>query len=85
MNLAEATEVCERWFAHLDRQRERAKRAAELARMARDGQAAKERAQRLLREMDAVTRTVYDAANLEPAVKFLLKLARHSSGNGEGQ
>jgi len=70
MKTAEAIEICRGWLSYLDRQRAQAKRLAELARMAREGKA--EEAQKELRMMDR-SPVVYDGAELEKAVRQLLK------------
>lgn len=71
MTLTEATEICEAWFAHLDRQRERSIKVQKLAALARtDGPEAR----RQLAEIDR-TPVVFDASKLEPAVRFLLRAA----------
>ena len=74
MKVAEAIEICEGWFAYLERQKQKAARVAELAAMSRNGQQAE--AQRLLRQMDATSLTVYDGGRLEPAVRLLVKLQK---------
>jgi len=73
MKLAEAKAECERWFAHLDRQREKTKAIQQLAADRREGRCDKEEGQRRLRRIDGAGITVYDGARLEQAVKVLLK------------
>lgn len=55
----EAFEICEGWFAHIQRQKAKARKMAELATMARNGQ--QEEAQRQMRQMDRQPK-VYDGA-----------------------
>ncbi len=71
MKTPEAVEICERWFAYLDRQRTRAVEIQKLAAMVRAGR--QEEAQRRLRVLDSAP-TIYDAGNLEAAVRHLVKL-----------
>lgn len=66
----EAVEICQEWFAYLERQKAKALRVQELAAMARNGQQAE--AQRLRRQLDN-SLVVYDGARLLPAVQFLVK------------
>lgn len=73
MKTAEALEICDSWFAYLERQKQKAIRVQELSAMALRGQP--EEAQRLLRQLDKSV-TVYDGATLLPAVKHLVKLVR---------
>lgn len=68
----EAIEICEAWFAYIERQRQRSIEFQKLATMARNGQ--QEEAQRRMRQIDR-TPTVYDVGRLEPAVRHLVKLA----------
>lgn len=79
MKTIDAIEICEQWFAYIERQKQRAAEMQKLAAMARAGQ--QEEAQRRLRQMDN-SPTVYDGGRLEPAVRHLLKLARASSTEG---
>lgn len=76
MKTAEALEICEGWFAYIERQRLKSIEMQKLATMARNGQ--QDEAQKRLRQMDATSVTVYDGARLEPAVRHLVKLARTS-------
>jgi hypothetical protein len=73
MKTPEAIEICERWFAYIERQRQRSVEMQRLAAMARNGQ--QKEAQRRMRQMDN-TPTVYDGATLEPAVRHLVRLAQ---------
>lgn len=75
MKTDEAIEICEGWFAYIERQKQKAVEMQKLAAMARNGQ--QEEAQRRLRQLDNSV-TVYDGARLEPAVRHLVKLARTS-------
>jgi len=76
MKTDEAIEICEGWFAYLERQKQRSVEVQRLAAMARNGQ--QDEAQRRLRQMDSCAVTVYDGARLEPAVRFLVKLAKRA-------
>lgn len=76
MKTDEAIEICEGWFAYIERQRQKSVEMQKLAAMARAGQ--QEEAQRRLRQIDN-TPTVYDGARLEPAVRHLVKLARSTT------
>lgn len=77
MKTDEAIEICEQWFAYIERQKQKSVEIQKLAAMARNGQ--QEEAQRRLRQIDR-TPTVYDGARLEPAVRALVKLAKASAG-----
>ena len=74
MKTDEAIEICEGWFAYIERQKQKSIEVQKLAAMARSGQ--QEEAQRRLRQLDNCSVTVYDGARLEPAVRHLVKLAR---------
>lgn len=73
MKLDEAKAECERWFANLDRQREKTKAMQQLATDRREGRCDEEEGRRRLRQLDSPGVTVYDGAKLERAVKVLLK------------
>lgn len=73
MKTDEAIEICNGWFAYIERQKQRSIEMQKLATMARNGQ--QEEAQRRMRQIDR-SPTVYDGATLEPAVRYLVKLAR---------
>ena len=75
MNTQQAIEICESWFAYNDRQREKTKRLAELAALARTGPEGQAKARRELAQIDRAP-VVYDGGRLEPAVKHLLKALR---------
>lgn len=74
MKTDEALEICEGWFAYIERQNQKSIEVQKLAAMARNGQ--QDEAQRRLRQLDSCSVTVYDGARLEPAVRHLVKLAR---------
>jgi hypothetical protein len=71
MKTEEAIEICERWFAYLERQRQR---SVELQRLATLARTEPKEAQRRLRQMDTDV-TVYDGGRLEPAMRLLVELA----------
>jgi hypothetical protein len=73
MKISEAKAECERWFAHLDRQREKTKAMQQLAADRRNGLCDTIECRRRLRALDGPGVTVYDGAKLERAVKVLLK------------
>ena len=73
MKTEDAIEVCEGWFAYIERQRRKSIEIQKLAAMARNGQ--QEEAQQRLRQLDTTSVTVYDGSRLEPAVRHLVKLA----------
>lgn len=73
MQLEQAKVICERWFAYLDMQRDHAYRMAVLATRVREGLITSQEAQRQVKIIDMEKLRVYDAAQLEQAVKFLLK------------
>jgi hypothetical protein len=70
MQLTEAVDEAQRWLRHLHRKRERTCEIQSLATMARNGHAAE--AQERLRLIDK-SPIVYDAANLELAVRTMIK------------
>lgn len=76
MKLNEALGICDDWFAYLEREKQRAVEIQKLAVLARTGPDGQKEAQRRLRQMDMQSVTVYDGGRLEPAVRFLVKLAR---------
>lgn len=84
MKLPEAIDICERWFAHIEHQKQRSIDIQKLATMARNGQG--DEARHLLAQIDRSPK-VYDGAMLEPAVRELVKLARlqvQSTGDHNG-
>lgn len=70
MTKDEAIEICNRWFAHNDRQRWKAERMLEAARLAKQGD--RNGALRIRSEVDS-SPVVFDGERLEEAVKCLLK------------
>lgn len=76
MKTEEAIEICEGWFAYIERQKQKSIEMQKLATMARNGQ--QEEAQRRMRQLDNSV-TVYDGGRLEPAVRHLVKLAAHKA------
>jgi len=83
MKTSEAIEICQGWFAYIERQQQRATEMQRLAALARSGQP--EEAQRRLRQMDTCSVTVYDGGRLELAVRHLVKLAGSAQGKGSEQ
>jgi len=73
MKLPEAKAECERWFAYLDSQRERAVAFQKIASRVRSGELTTEEARREQRKLDGAGLRAYDGARLEQAVKLLLK------------
>jgi hypothetical protein len=73
MTLAQAKAECERWFAYLKRQEEKSLRLQEVASEVRRGLLAEADARRRVRQIDGCGVTVYDGANLQKAVRVLLK------------
>lgn len=82
MQTAEAIEICESWFAYIERQQQKSVEMQKLATMARAGQ--QEEAQRRMRQIDNSV-TVYDGARLEPAVRHLVALAQSVVNPGAGR
>lgn len=82
MKATEAIEICEEWFAYLERQKDKARKMAELASLTRTGPEGAAEAQKRMRQMDRCSVTVYDGGRLEPAVRALVKTVR-ASGIGE--
>ena len=76
MNLDEAKAECERWFASIQRQKDKSVALQNLARERREGKWTDEEARRKVRQIDGPGITVYDGANLEKAVRVLLKHVR---------
>lgn len=72
MTVQEAKAECERWFAYLKRQQDKASDLAKLAAARRKGEIDERDAERLLRIIQGKP-TVFDGANLEKAVRVLLK------------
>lgn len=72
MTDAEAIGICESWFAHLERQRQKSVAVQKLAKLARtdpDG------ARRQLRAIDTASVVVFDGDRLELAVRHLIARA----------
>lgn len=80
MNLDEAKEECQRWFAYLDRQRHKAESLQRLAAERRAGTCDENEARRRLRQINGHGVTVYDGAKLEKAVRVLLKHTKINKG-----
>lgn len=81
MRMAEALDVCERWFAHNERARKRSVEMQRLASMARNGQS--EEARRLMAQLELMAQldrspVVFDGAPLEDAVRVLVRAVTKS-------
>lgn len=74
MTLTEAKAECERWFAYLKRQADKAVAMQKIANARRSGEIDEEEGRRRVRALDNGV-TVFDGANLEKAVRVLLKHA----------
>ncbi len=72
MKLSEAKVECERWFSYLDRQREKTVAMQKIASDRRQGLIDETEGRRRVRALDNGV-TVFDGANLEKAVRVLLK------------
>ncbi|WP_041299785.1 hypothetical protein [Hyphomicrobium sp. MC1] len=72
MTYDQAKAECERWFASLDREREKTIAVQKIASDRRQGLIDEAEARRRLRVIDG-SPTVYDGAELEKAVRFLVK------------
>lgn len=73
MKLDEAKAECARWFAYLDWQREKAITMQKIASDRRNGLCDQDEARRRVKALDGCSVTVFDGANLEKAVRVLLK------------
>lgn len=73
MKLDEAKAECERWFADIQRQKDKSLALQKLAAQRRAGEITDDEAQRKLRSIQGAGITVYDGTNLEKAVRVLLK------------
>ncbi len=73
MKMAEAKAECERWFAYLDRQRDKSLALQKIASRVRSGEITSDEGRREIRNIDGRAPVVYDGARLEQAVKLLLK------------
>ena len=78
MTLDEAKTECERWLAHLDRQRHKSVEMQKIASGRRAGEIDLEQAHHRIRALDNRSVTVFDAARLEQAVRLILKKLRSS-------
>jgi hypothetical protein len=76
MKLDEAKTECERWFAYLQRQKDKSVALQKIASARRTGEIDEQEGRRRVRQLDGCGVTVYDGANLEKAVRVLLKRAR---------
>lgn len=72
MTIDDAKAECERWFAYLERQKQKASDMQRIAADRRSGKIDQVEGQRRMRALDSAP-TVYDGANLQRAVKVLLK------------
>lgn len=72
-SLLKAVSECERWLRYLDRREEQAKLMMKAAALARSGDVDGARRMKIL--IDSAP-TVFDGANLKPAVERLLKHVR---------
>lgn len=73
MKLSEAKAECERWFKYLDKQRQKSIDMQKIASDVRNNIITSDEARRKVKILDSGGITVYDGANLEQAVKTLLK------------
>ena len=73
MTLTQAKAECERWFAYLKRQEHKSLQIQSVAAARRRGEIDENEARRRVRTIDGCSVTVYDGANLEKAVRVLLK------------
>lgn len=71
----EAIEICEQWFRYNETQEAKSLELQRLAALARTGPEGHAEALRRRRQIDNTPR-VFDGANLEPAVRHLVALAR---------
>jgi hypothetical protein len=73
LKLEEAKAECERWLAYLKREEDKSLQIQRIAAARRGGEMTGDEAHRKLRAIDNCSVTVYDGANLEKAVRVLLK------------
>jgi hypothetical protein len=73
VKLAEAKEECERWFTYLEREKDRCVTIQQIAAAVRKGEITSDEGQKRIRRIDGCSVTVYDGANLQKAVRVLLK------------
>lgn len=74
MTLVEAKIECERWFAYLDRQRDKSISMQRIAALRRSGEIDHDEGQRRVRALDNSSVMVFDGARLEQAVRALFKI-----------
>ena len=75
MKLDQARAECERWFAYLQAQKDKAVAMQRIAAARRAGEIDEAEGRRRVRSLDSGV-TVFDGANLEKAVRVLLKHAK---------
>lgn len=73
MKLEEAKAECERWFAYIQKQKDKATAMGEIASAVRRGEIDQDESRRRVRALDNCSVTVFDGAKLEKAVRVLLK------------
>jgi hypothetical protein len=73
MKLAEAKAECERWFAYLQSQKDKSLALQKIASERRSGLIDHAESQRRIRSIDNCSVRVFDGADLEKAVRVLLK------------
>jgi hypothetical protein len=76
LTLAEARSECERWFSYLKHQKDKAVEMQKIASARRAGEIDKQEGCRRVRALDDCGVTVFDGANLEKAVRVLLRHAK---------
>lgn len=76
VKIDEAKAECERWFRHLQRQKDKAAEMGRIALDRRNGAIDESEVKRRVRALDNCSVTVFDGANLEKAVRALLKHVR---------
>ena len=72
MSIDDAKAECERWFTYINKQQDKLIAIQKIAADRRSGKTTEDEARRLLQRRDRDV-TVYDGANLEKAVRVLLK------------
>lgn len=83
MRIDEATAECERWLAYLGRERDKTKALQLLAADARAGRKTRQEIDREMKQINGLSPTVYDAAELERAVSTLLKQVKRERQNAD--
>ena len=73
MKLEEARKICEQWFAHNERARQKSLDMQKIAADVRHGVITSDEARRKVRNLDGLAPVVYSGERLEEAVKFLIK------------